>query len=77
MPWLIGEVKQIHILLVKALPLRTLNYGNYGIFLIMGNAGFISSTVGMKMAGRGLDDYGAFGFSDGDVPAKWSCGHQV
>ena len=28
-----------------ALPLRTLNYGNYGIFPIMGNAGFISSTV--------------------------------
>ena len=28
-----------------ALPLRTLTYGNYGIFLIMGNAGFISSTV--------------------------------
>ena len=26
--------------------LRTLDYGNYGIFLIMGNAGFISSTVG-------------------------------
>ena len=25
--------------------LRTLNYGNYGLFLIMGNAGFISSTV--------------------------------
>ena len=25
--------------------LRTLNYGNYGIVLIMGNAGFISSTV--------------------------------
>ena len=24
----------------------TLDYGNYGIFLIMGNAGFISSTVG-------------------------------
>ena len=24
---------------------RTLNYGNYGIFLFMGNAGFISSTV--------------------------------
>ena len=23
----------------------TQNYGNYGIFLIMGNAGFISSTV--------------------------------
>ena len=25
---------------------RSLNYGNYGIVLIMGNAGFISSTVG-------------------------------
>ena len=28
-----------------ALPLRTLNYGNYGTFLIMRNAGFVSSTV--------------------------------
>ena len=27
------------------LTLRTLHYGNYGTFLIMGNAGFISSTV--------------------------------
>ena len=26
----------------------TLDYGNYGIFLIMGNAGFISSTVGAR-----------------------------
>ena len=25
--------------------LRTLNYGNYGIFLIVGNAGFCPSTV--------------------------------
>ena len=25
--------------------LRTLNYGNYGLFLIMGNAGFCPSTV--------------------------------
>ena len=25
--------------------LRTLNYGNYGIFLIMGNAGVCPSTV--------------------------------
>ena len=25
--------------------LRTLNYGNYGISLIMGNAGFCPSTV--------------------------------
>ena len=30
--------------------LRTLNYGNYGIFLIMGNAGFcpISSSGGTR-----------------------------
>ena len=27
--------------------LRTLNYGNYGIFLIMGNAGFCPSTVSL------------------------------
>ena len=27
--------------------LRTLNYGNYGIFLIMGNAGFCPSTEGV------------------------------
>ena len=25
--------------------IRTLNYGNYGIFLLVGHAGFISSTV--------------------------------
>ena len=25
--------------------LRTLNYGNYGIFLVLGNAGFCPSTV--------------------------------
>ena len=28
---------------------RTLSYGNYGIFLIMGNAGFIPSTVGFRV----------------------------
>ena len=28
--------------------LRTLNYGNYGIFLIMGNAGFCPSTVAVE-----------------------------
>ena len=27
--------------------LRTLNYGNYGTFLIMGNAGFCPSTVSL------------------------------
>ena len=29
--------------------LRTLNYGNYGIFLIMGNAGFCPSTVSVAV----------------------------
>ena len=28
--------------------LRTLNYGNYGIFLIMGNAGFCPSAVALR-----------------------------
>ena len=28
--------------------MRTLDYGNNGIFLIMGNAGFISSTLNPK-----------------------------
>ena len=27
----------------------TLDYGNYGIFLVMGNAGFASSTVGITL----------------------------
>ena len=31
--------------------LRTLNYGNYGIFLIVGNAGFCPSTVGIPKKG--------------------------
>ena len=30
------------------------NYGNYGIFLIMVNAGFISSTVGFRVEGLGV-----------------------
>ena len=29
--------------------LRTLDYGNYGIFLIMGNAGFCPSTVVLQI----------------------------
>ena len=29
--------------------LRTLNYGNYGIFLIMGSAGYCPSTVGSRL----------------------------
>ena len=34
--------------------LRTLNYGNYGIFLIMGNAGFCPSTVYYTIIAQGL-----------------------
>ena len=37
--------------------LRTLNYGNYGIFLILGNARFISSTV---VWGSGFRVFGVF-----------------
>ena len=32
--------------------LKTLDYGNYGIFLIMGNAGFIPSTVARGLGFR-------------------------
>ena len=34
--------------------LRTLNYGNYGIFLIMGNAGFCPSTVSLTLTDHPL-----------------------
>ena len=37
--------------------LRTLNYGNYGIFLIMGNAGFCPSTVVVPCWGSYLESY--------------------
>ena len=38
--------------------LRTLNYGNYGIFLIMGNAGFCPSTVwGLEQVERGFEAF--------------------
>ena len=42
--------------------LRTLNYGNYGIFLIMGNAGFCPSTVVLSMKGFMLIYQPFFGF---------------
>ena len=38
--------------------LRTLNYGNYGIFLIMGDAGFCPSAVGLGVSGSGSGDDG-------------------
>ena len=31
-----------------------LDYGNYGMFLIVGNAGFISSTVGTRKLAQGI-----------------------
>ena len=33
---------------LKGITLRTLDYGKYGKFLILGNAGFKSSTVGIR-----------------------------
>ena len=36
----------LEILLMKSITLRTLNDGNYGIFLVMGSCRIISSTVG-------------------------------
>ena len=45
--------------------LRTLNYGNYGIVLIMGSAGFISSTVVLAMVLK------KFGAGEVDKARKW------
>ena len=36
---------------------RTLNYGNYCVFLIMGSAGFISSAVAITLLGTCLFSY--------------------
>ena len=46
---------QILLMIKSCITSRTLNYGNYGIFLIMG-AGFISSTVpqAIRHSGRGV-----------------------
>ena len=45
----------------------TLHYGNFGIFLMMGNAGFISSTVDLSISVLLSQDFPAF---DGiDLPA--------
>ena len=50
--------------------LRTLNYRNYGIFLIMGNAGFISFTAWFEVLElvlglSGLEIYFRRGFGAG------------
>ena len=34
---------------IPSMTVRTLNYGNYGIFLAMGNAGFRSSAVSSQL----------------------------
>ena len=47
--------------------LRTLNYGNYGIFLIMGNAGFCPSTV-VSIEGLGAKGAGMLGGGGGYCP---------
>ena len=47
--------------------LRTLNYGNYGIFLIMGNAGFCPSTV-VSIEGLGAKGAGMLGGGGGLLP---------
>ena len=41
----------------KILTLRTLNYGNYGIFLIMGNAGFCPSAVSLQIPQTRIVDW--------------------
>ena len=56
--------------------LRTLNYGNYGIFLIMGNAGFCPSTVSMIWVGAlGLGFwFVALGFGFGGFRGNFGIG---
>ena len=61
--------------------LRTLNYGKYGIFLIMGHAGFCPSTVlkgstrvatrgimGIEHRGRNLSQFLRIGFWGPTIP---------
>ena len=50
--------------------LRTLNYGNYGIFLKMGNAGFCPSAVAYGR--RGVQVKGALRVYIIAVTAVWS-----
>ena len=48
--------------------LRTLNYGNYGIFLIMGNAGFCPSTVLLSPPDDGVSSAVLSVFKGPDLP---------
>ena len=63
---IIDRVDEIYIYIYNlSITLRTLTYGNYCIFLIMGNPGFISSTIGLAMMGIAVLPFGfrALGFS--------------
>ena len=51
--------------------LRTLNYGNYGISLSMGNAGFISSTEVRQMLSRNMSRYAV---CKAKLPRRWGIG---
>ena len=51
--------------------LRTLNYGNYGIFLIMGNAGFCPSAVVPTHPGAKTSALAGPKFDDGNN-RQWS-----
>ena len=50
--------------------LRTLNYGNYGIFLIMGHAGFCPSTVVYNCVMESSDGFQAALSKDWSVEAE-------
>ena len=54
--------------------LRTLNYGNYGIFLIMGSAGFCPSAVGLTRVG--LNERSA-GSNQGSGLGRFPCGFHL
>ena len=56
--------------------LRTLNYGNYGIFLIMGNAGFCPSAVVSELKGSRvwvlIQAFSLKGHRLNDCPVSWN-----
>ena len=67
-----GEV--LLMILSSCIALRTLNYGNYGIFLIMGDAGFVSSTVGLRSLAFGRVGCGMVLRVEG-FPFPWAWGY--
>ena len=69
---------------ILSMTLRTLNYGNHGIFLVTGNAGFVSSAVAPRprMTPASLGNLGMVSqpclrlgvVPDGTQPAAWVLG---